>query len=222
MAGGAAVIKVGLERGGEAGAPWSEFGHGTPDPLPWPLMPVSTLRAIVDEAHSLGRLVTAHVGEPGGVELSLDGGVDEWAHVPCDPVPPALLQRAVNQGVKIVTTLDTLSRCTGIFPNARALAGFGAKFRYGAEIAHTDIPWGIDAQELHLMVHLAGLTPIEALRAATSEAGKELGLGTLGTLTPGAPADLIAVPGDPSSHFKPLEYPRLVISGGRIVVNDFR
>jgi imidazolonepropionase-like amidohydrolase len=43
----------------------------------------------------------------------------------------------------------------------------------------------------------------------------------LGTLTPGAPADLIAVHGNPFTHFKLLEYPDLVISGGRIVVDHF-
>lgn len=71
------------------------------------------------------------------------------------------------------------------------------------------------------MPHLEGLSPIQAFRAATSAAGRQLSLAPLGTLTPGAPADLIAVPGDAFKRFKPLEYPGLVMSGGKIVVNDF-
>lgn len=222
VAGGAVVIKVGLDRGGEPGAPWSDPSHGPANPPPpWSLLDVGVLRAIVNEAHQHGRLVTAHVGEPEGVQRSLDGGVDEWAHMPCNEIPPALLQRAVTQGVKIVGTLDTLSHCQGLHHNTRTLASFGATFLYGAEVAHNEIPWGIDAQELHLMRHLEGLSPIQAFRAATSAAGRQLGLAPLGTLTPGAPADLIAVPGDPFVLFKPLEYPGLVMSGGKIVVNDF-
>ena len=161
IAGGAAVIKIGLDRGGEAGAPWSEPAHGQPTPTPWPLMPTGIAAAIVDEAHRAGRPVVAHVGEPEGVQVALDAGVDEFAHVPCDPVPEALLRRVAAQGVKVIGTLDTLSRCAGVAGNTVALAAAGATFLYGAEIAHTDIPWGIDAQELHLMLHLQGKTPIE-------------------------------------------------------------
>ncbi len=165
--------------------------------------------------------VTAHVGEKEGVALSLAGRVDEWAHVPCNPIEEALLKKAVEQGVTIVTTIDTLSHCPGIHANTAILAKLGAEFLYGAEIAHTDIPRGIDAQELHLMLHLTGMTPLELFQTATSKAGEYLGLAPLGTLTATAPADLIAVRGNPFENFKPLEYPDLVMSGGRIVVNRF-
>jgi imidazolonepropionase-like amidohydrolase len=43
----------------------------------------------------------------------------------------------------------------------------------------------------------------------------------LGKLTPGAPADVIAVRGNAFERFKRLEYPDLVISGGRVIVNHF-
>ena len=62
---------------------------------------------------------------------------------------------------------------------------------------------------------------VNVFKAVTSEAGKNLGLGPLGTLTAGAPADLIAVRGNPFMRFKLLENPDMVISGGRIVVNKF-
>jgi len=77
-----------------------------------------------------------------------------------------LLKKAVEQQVKIVTTIDTLSQCSGVAHNVQALAELGADFLYGAEIAHPDIPWGIDAQELMAMVNMAHLQPIDALKAA--------------------------------------------------------
>jgi hypothetical protein len=218
--GGAAMIKIGLEPGGEAGAPWTT-GHEPSTPPPWPMPSLDIVKAVVDEAHSLDKRVVAHVAEPEGVKLALDAGVDEWAHVPCLEISEELLKQAVDQGVKIVTTIDTLSHCPGIHANTHKLAHLGAEFLYGAEIAHTDIPRGIDAQELHLMLHLTGMSPLDLFRTATSKAGEHLGLAPLGTLTPGAPADVIAVRGNPFEKFKPLEYPDLVISGGRVVVNKF-
>jgi imidazolonepropionase-like amidohydrolase len=109
-----------------------------------------------------------------------------------------------------------------VLANARKLAKAGVALLYGAEIAHTDIPWGIDAQELHLMHQVAGLSTDQILRAATSEAGRELGMAPLGRLEPGAPADLIAVKGDAEHNLKILEYPDLVMSGGVIVSNNFK
>ncbi|MDO9048926.1 MAG: amidohydrolase family protein [Methylobacter sp.] len=236
--GGAVVIKVALEPGGEAGAPWvSSHGHGhenqpaaeheNPHHKPahskqaWPLLPENIVKAIVDEAHQHDRKVTAHIAEEKGVQIAIGAGIDEWAHVPCDVIPEPLLKKAVARHVKIVTTIDTLSKCPGIAHNVNTLAALGAEFLYGAEIAHPDIPWGIDAQELIYMMHMANMQPIDVLRTATSKAGRYLNIPLLGTLQPGAPADMIAVKGDPVHALKILEYPDLVMSGGKIVLNNF-
>lgn len=221
--GGAVVIKVALEPGGEPGAPWTAWtaSQAGSTPPPWPMASVEIVSAIVAEAHRLGKLVAAHIAESQGVAIALAAGVDEWAHIPCSEIGEDLLRQAVRQGVKVVTTLDTLSHCSGIRANATRLAELGATFLYGAEIAHPEIPWGIDAQELHLMEQFTGMSALDLFRTATAEAGKELGMAPLGTLSPGAPADIIAVRGDPFKNFKLLEYPDLVISGGRIVVNEF-
>ncbi len=231
VSGGAVLIKVALEPGGEAGAPWSG-GHAhshsqhphakTHDkPHSWPMLSPVVLAAIVDEAHLLGRRVAAHLAESKGAQLALDAGVDEWAHAPCDTLPDAQLQRAVAQQVRIVGTIDTLSKCPGVSSNVRRLAELGAEFLYGAEIAHPDIPWGIDGQELLYLQHLAGMAPLDVMRTATSKAGQYLNMPLLGTLLPGAPADLIAVKGDPIQKLKLLEYPDLVMSGGKLIINYF-
>ncbi|BBA32112.1 amidohydrolase [Methylocaldum marinum] len=220
VAGGAAIIKIALEPGGEEGASWST-GHEASTPPPWPMPSLEITRAVVDEAHRLGKQVSAHVAESKGVARALAAGVDEWAHVPCEPISDELLNEAVQQGVRILSTLDTLSHCPGIRQNVSKLASLGAQLFYGAEIAHTEIPWGIDAQELHLLVHLTGATPLEVFQTATSKAGEVLGLAPLGTLSVGAPADLIAVKGNALENFKLLESPDLVMSGGKIVVDHF-
>lgn len=227
--GGAVVIKIALEPGGEKGAPWASghhhhghehSGHGKHSPT-MPMLSESIVKAIVDEAHKHERKVTVHLAEEKGAKIAINAGVDEWAHTPCDPIPEKLLKKAVAQGVKIVSTLDTLSKCAGIAHNTHTWTALGGEILYGSEIAHPDIPWGIDAQELNLLMHMTGMTPVDVLHIATAKAGQWLDIPLLGSLQNGAPADLIAVHGDPTQNFKTLEYPDLVISGGKIVVNHF-
>lgn len=205
-----------------------DHGHGPSPATPWALLSPETVLAIVDEAHARGRKVTAHIGENAGARLALDAVVDEWAHVPCAAIDDDLLQRAVDQGVRIVTAIDTLSSCTGFHANTIKLgelmqgATSGAEFLYGSEICHDNVPWGINEEEPHLMLHLAGMAPIQVSQAATSKAGLNLGVPRLGTLQRGAPVDIIAVRGNPFERFKLLEYPDRVISGGHVLVNRFR
>ncbi|MEO6421909.1 MAG: hypothetical protein ABIR84_04305 [Candidatus Nitrotoga sp.] len=120
------MIKIALEPGGEAGAPWSSGHvhhkqtngeHVAPNhnsthsahslKQSWLLLPENIVRAIVDEAHKNDRKVSAHIAEERGAEVAINAGVDEWAHVPRDIIPESLLKSAVAQNVKIVTTLDT-------------------------------------------------------------------------------------------------------------------
>lgn len=239
VAGGAVAIKIALEPGGEPGAPWMQ-PHGSqsaPTP-PWQMLSTETTQAIVAKAHALGKRVLAHVGENEGMRRALAAKVDTLAHIPCGAIEPTLLEQAVAMGMTFIGTLDTMAACVdaqglGIRANAHQLARLiaenptsGAQILYGSEIGHNNVPWGINGEELHLMLQARTASPtatdvLQIFKAATSEAGKHLGIAGLGSLTPGAPADLIAVRGNPFEKFKLLEQPDLVISGGRTVVNKF-
>ncbi|MDO9141731.1 MAG: amidohydrolase family protein [Methylobacter sp.] len=232
--GGATAIKIALEPGGEPGAPWMQPHGDQPVPqTPWNLLPQEIVNAIVAKAHAHGKRVIAHVGENEGFKRALAGNIDELAHTPCAAIDDNLLQQAVQQGITFVTTIDTLGSCVdghshqGIHSNVMSLANKGAKFIYGSEIGHDNVPWGINGEEFHMMLHLGSGESIDftdvvnVFKAATSKAGERLGIARLGTLTADAPADVIAVRGNPFERFKLLEYPDLVMSGGRVVVNKF-
>lgn len=125
---GAVIIKIALEPGREAGAPWSSHHdhahHDTAhtvqadshhhhahavshDQSGWPMLPEPIVKAVVDEAHRHQRKVSAHVAEMTGVQVALNAGVDEWVHMPCDLIPESLLKQARTQNVTIISTLDT-------------------------------------------------------------------------------------------------------------------
>ena len=76
------------------------------------------------------------------------------------------------------------------------------------------------AQEFPYLVQF-GLTPIEAIRAATSRAADLLDeKGEIGVVAPGAYADIIAVTGDPFKNMKELENVRFVMKGGNVFKNE--
>jgi Amidohydrolase family len=240
VAGGASAIKISLEPGGEDGAPWMQpHNHGDVVPAtPWPMLPLETVEAIVARAHLHGKRVIAHVGEPVGFERAVIGLVDELAHMPCAPIPEELIHEAIDSGITFVTTMDTLSSChLGIHENTHVLShhmdpdplepGNLPKIIYGSEIGHDNVPWGINGEEMHLMLHnLSGAAidfndVMNVFRSATSQAGERMGIPGLGTLNVNAPADIIAVKGNPFERFKILEYPDMVISGGKMIVNKY-
>lgn len=220
---GASVIAVSLEEGGEFGAPWN--WHEPSAAPPWNTLSDAELNAIVKRAHDKGLRVTAYLGNDANAQRALAAGVDEWAHSPCDTLSDTVINHPKIAGLAIDGTLDTEVKCNGALDNAAALVGKGAKLFYSTDMGHPDIPHGIDAQEIHMGLHIgfhngkdyeAALT--QALASATSQAGEYLGLAPLGQIVSGAPADLIVIGSDVHANFKELEYPRVVIKDGLVVI----
>ena len=202
---GASVIKISLEPG---------FGRN------WPTLSLAEVRAIVAAAHRRDRLVTAHVSDDLGLQTALEGGVDELAHIPCTPAED-LLREAARRRIPVVATLHVRERCPASLSNARVFVDAGGVLLYGSDYGNEGIPPGIDVEELRLLVS-AGLTRREALAAATAAAARQLGRSRLGTLAAGAPADLIAVRGDPLRDLAALERIELAVAGGMVVADRGR
>jgi imidazolonepropionase-like amidohydrolase len=188
---GAAVIKIALEP-----------GRG------WPMLSVDEVRAIVSEAHVHQLIVTAHAIRA-GIAIALAGGVDELAHSPA--ATAAQLEEIVARHIPVVATLQV----TGCTAEAKRIVKLGGTLLYGTDDGNPGIPDGIDVDELDLMV-VAGLTPTQALAAATSKAAAEAGLAPLGRLVSGAVADVVVVHGDARKLGNLRDRPRLVVSSGVI------
>ncbi len=116
-----------------------------------------------------------------------------------------------------------LAKARDVIPAARkniahAFAG-GVRVAFGTDAAV--YPHGLNAREFAVMVKL-GLTPLQAIQAATVNAADLLGWsGKVGSLEPGAWADLIAVDGDPLKDVTTLERVRFVMKGGEVVRNEY-
>lgn len=198
---------------------------------------LAELEAIVADAHRLGRRVAAHAHGAQGIRFAVAAGVDSIEHG--SYIDDVAIQQMKAKGTYLVPTLnavDYLSRHIGskeVTPWAAAkitavkkaaLANLAHAMKSGVKIAFgTDagvFPHGLNGHEFPLLVKL-GLTPMEAIKAATINAAALLGWSAqVGTIAPGKWADIVIVDGDPTGDVSLLEHVRLVMKGGAIYKND--
>jgi imidazolonepropionase-like amidohydrolase len=203
-----------------------------PDPLQFT---DPELAAVTDEAHRLGYRVSAHAEGLDGCAAAIRHGVDTIEHGMYLNQRPDLLDAMAAAGQVLVPTLSGYYWMAGLGEDVIDPAGAsaqpdmppllvelaqrnireGAASMRAARSAGVKIALGSDTSlaaglELERMVH-HGLTPTEALIAATSTAAEALGLDEhIGTVTEGKLADLIVVDGDP------LREPHLLSEAKRI------
>jgi imidazolonepropionase-like amidohydrolase len=97
----------------------------------------------------------------------------------------------------------------------------GVPIAAGTDAGVSNRPFDSLPLELEAMVSDLGLSPLETIHAATGEAARAIGIAdTVGSLTPGHAADMLVVDGDPSVRISDLQSVRMVIKGGRTVVEN--
>jgi len=192
------------------------------------------LKSIVETAHKLGRKVAAHAHGTDGLNAALKAGVDSIEHGSyLDATSIALFRRSGAWYVPTViagVTAANYARMGNFLSEAqkakalkvgpqiqdalrRAHQG-GVKIAFGTDSGVS--PHGQNAREFSLMVG-AGMTPTEALRAATVSAAELLGMqASIGTLEPGKFADIVAVAEDPTRNVKTLEAMQFVMRSGQV------
>jgi imidazolonepropionase-like amidohydrolase len=189
-------------------------------------------RAIVEEAHRLGRKVAAHAVGSEGIAAALRAGVDTIEHG--DGLTDALMDEMARKGVYWVPTL-TVDRN---FPSVGdefwrktfdlQRENFSKAIQKGVKIALGTDAGGFDwkklnqAKEFEYYVQY-GMTPIQAIRAGTSVASELLGWrDTAGSVEVGKWADLVAVSGNPLEDITELQNVKFVMKGGVIFKNEMR
>ncbi len=190
---------------------------------------------LVTETHRLRKKVAVHCHGDTAARDAINAGVDSIEHGSFLKKETLALMK--TKGTYLVATLEATEYIMGkidsypatVQAKARAAAAarsemFRNAVQLGVKIAFgTDagvFPHGTNAKEFALMTGL-GMTPIDALTAATSGAADLLGIAaTTGTLAKGQIADIVAVPGDPTTDITATERVMFVMKDGKIVRNS--
>jgi imidazolonepropionase-like amidohydrolase len=224
---GADVIKC-ATTGGASSRP----GHGPKDPA----FTLDEMKALVDEAHTLGRRVMCHALGGPGLRTAIEAGVDSIEHGCYLDEDPELMAMMADKRIFFVPTFTVYvfhrdvspphvrARGRDLQPHhleslQRALAA-GVKVVAGTDAGgHKH---HINARELQHLVE-AGMSPMQALQAATGWAAECLGLeGEIGTIQPGKLADLVVVDGDPLQDItllQDLQRIKLVFKEGQLCID---
>jgi enamidase len=210
--GGVDFIKAVFDSGGRRNGP------------SFPRIDTSILQALVMEARWHGLFVTVHWGNVDELGDILSTQPHQIEHAGYSPIPERMLESIVRDRIFVDPTLSVLETIVspddfvaGPLTNVRRLAAVGATITAG-----TDAPLGNQQfgrslhRELELLVQ-AGLSPLQAITAATGNAAQTFAWGSeIGVIREGRRADMILVKGDPLESLEHLRRIALVVKDGRI------
>lgn len=200
--------------------------HGS---APWfPQFGLEEMKTIVQEAHRVGKKVSAHCHGTEGIRNAVEAGVDCIEH--CSWVgegntrvyEPDIAEQIVEKGIYVCPTLNC--RAMTFRPDmweqrAETLAAMrelGMLLIAGTDAGINLTPHGeyVGGLEAHVGT---GMTPLEVIHIATSRAADALGIGNItGTLEAGKEADVIAAGGDPLRSIGDLRDLRLIMTRGKV------
>jgi imidazolonepropionase-like amidohydrolase len=197
-----------------------------------PQLTPAEMAALVDESHRLRKKVAVHCHGDQAAREAIEAGVDSIEHGSF--MKPETLTIMKKKGTFLTPTLlasDWIMSKIDNYPPALQLKAkaataarsemfrnavkMGVKISFGTDAAV--YPHGQNAKEFKLMVDL-GMTPIDALKSATASDADLFGIAQkVGTLEKGKLADIVAMPGDPTSDITGTEHVSFVMKEGKII-----
>src|SRR5262249_4483638 len=195
------------------------------------------IKAAVDAAHQFGKKIAIHSYGPDGARDAVHAGTDSLEHAA--DLEDGTIAEMVKRGTYYVPTIDhnryyldnvdkigyahgfedrTRDFIRRNLASARKAHRAGVKFAMGSDAIYS--MFGENTRELGWFVK-AGMTPEQALKAATTNGAELLGKGQeLGAVAPGYLADLVAVEGDPLANIDAAVYHvKWAMKGGAVVVD---
>lgn len=198
---------------------------------------VEEMKALVSEAHALGRRVAAHAHGTAGIKSAILAGVNSVEHASI--LDEETIEMARSRGTVFVMDVyvsdyilesgteagfleESLAKEREVGQvqrdSFRRAVEAGVRMAFGSDAGV--YPHGQNGRQFAYMVEY-GMSPIEAIRAATVNAADLLGLDDeIGQLRPGFQADLIAVRGNPLEDVRLLEEVGFVMKRGEVYLDD--
>lgn len=202
-----------------------------------PQFTLEELKMAADTAHQAGRKIAAHAHGNQSIKWAIEAGIDSIEHASL--ADDEAIRMAKEHGTFFVMDIynddyilqeapkfglpkEQIDKERGVGRKQRET--FQRAWKAGVKMAFgTDAgvyPHGDNAKQFHYMV-MYGMTPAEAIQAATVRAAELIGRSNdVGELTPGHFADLIAVTDDPLQHVETLEHVPFVMKGGTVQKNE--
>lgn len=222
---GARVIKVAATGGVYGRAEGEEVGTSE--------LTLEELTAACREAHRLGLRVASHAVGREGIDNSVEAGCDTIEHGIFASegalrrlategrflTPTLFIYRHIAEGAAPDYAVRKAVACAAQHPRTVAQArALGVAITAGSDSGSCGAPHPALFAELRDLVSRGGLTPLEAITAATATNARALGLeAEIGRVAPGLQADLLFVEGDPAADITALERPWAVMQAGRWV-----
>ena len=226
-----------------SGADWVKmFGStgGFDDVTEFQTFTFDEMKAAADATHALGKKISIHSYGPAGARDAIRAGADSLEHA--TDMDDQTIAKMVNRKIYYVPTIDHnqyyVENADSVhhfppgakerlrdyiqrnFETARKAFQAGARMVVGSDAVYNG--WGLNMRELDWFVKM-GMTPAQALKAATTEPAAMLGMEkSLGAVAPGFYADIVAVAGDPLADIIAVsnrENIRWVMKSGRVVVD---
>jgi imidazolonepropionase-like amidohydrolase len=222
------VVRDQISRGADWVKVYADYRWG-PHGETRPTFTLEELTRIVEVARSSGRPVVAHASTPEGMRRATLAGVETIEHG--DDGTPEVFQLMKEHGVAFCPTVaagHAIERYRGWIPgrgpepddilakrqSVKSAIASGVTICNGSDVGV--FTHGENARELELLVDY-GLSPVDALRAATSVNARVLHLeDQIGAVAPGFLADLIAVSGNPLERITAVGEVRFVMKGGQV------
>ena len=184
------------------------------------------ISAIITAAHERGTLVSGHITQAKYLEILMEAGVDDIAHVPYDVVSDDLWQKMVAKEIYLTPTFTVYRNYhapieTCVF-NLRNFVKHGGQVALGNDYGGGpgEFELGIPMYEIEQMSE-AGMTPMQIIVASTKNAAIVSGIEDhVGTLEAGRIADVLVVAGNPLEDLESLTNIRMVIHNGTIIRDE--
>lgn len=196
------------------------------------IMPLDMAKAIVAEAHRLGKPVIVHPSNEQGVEVAIQSGADILAHVApmSGPWSPETITRMTTAHLGLIPTLtlfDVEAKKAQVSPQEnqqwidaavqqlQAYSAAGGQILFGTDVGYTD---HYDTAEEYALMSKAGMTFPQILASLTTNPAERFGKSShSGQIAKSMDADLTVLDGDPATNIEAFSKVRYTIRNGKII-----